>query len=90
MKIIKVEVARTFNIGNYQSLKLGLEAEVEIGEDQIEATKTLNTKLLVLRDILGPDYIEATNIVNDTKRNYSKTEKKDAQSLIDQMHKAFT
>lgn len=29
MKITKVEYSKTFNLGNYQSAKIGFEAEVE-------------------------------------------------------------
>lgn len=47
MKITKVEYSKTFNLGNYQSAKIGLEAELEQSEGQTdEATRKVLLQLV--------------------------------------------
>lgn len=41
MKIVKVAVSRTFNLGNYESLRIAYEAEIADHEDPKTAVKKL-------------------------------------------------
>jgi hypothetical protein len=54
MKITKVDYSKTFNLGNYQSAKIGFEAEVEHNEDPVEVLIQLQTKV----QLLGLEEIE--------------------------------
>lgn len=45
MRITKVHMDRTINLGNYSNLKLGAEAEVEPGEDPEGAVRELSAWL---------------------------------------------
>lgn len=49
MKITKVEYSKTFNLGNYQSAKIGFEAEVEAMPDGVlESPTTILDRLKYL------------------------------------------
>ena len=41
MKIVEVTYGRTFNLGNYESLRLEMKASVDEGEDPKEAVAKL-------------------------------------------------
>lgn len=44
-KIERVTVERVFNIGNYQTVRFGMEVAVEIGNKQEEVTRVFKTSL---------------------------------------------
>lgn len=50
MKITKVYFERTFNLGNYESAKIGLEAEVEQNEDYVDTYEILKKRVLALKE----------------------------------------
>jgi len=41
VRVVSARVTRKYNLGNYQSIDLTLEAEVEKGDDPIQTLKTL-------------------------------------------------
>jgi hypothetical protein len=45
MKIVKVHVERTFNLGDYNSRKAGLDADLSDGEQPLEAMRELEMLL---------------------------------------------
>jgi len=46
MKITKVNYGRTINMGNYESVRIDLTADIEEGENWREALETLKEKML--------------------------------------------
>lgn len=63
MIIRQVEYSKTFNIGNYESLRIGLIAEVQSGENEKEVLQELNKRVHALRETLSSRYKEACKIV---------------------------
>lgn len=85
MNITKVVVGRTFNLGNFQSLRLELEADVDNGDSKVETVHYLNRQLNALKESLGSEYVRAKAIV-DRAENFSKAEVSQAQKLVKDFH----
>lgn len=85
MNVTKVTIGRTFNIGNYQSLRVELEADITgTGISVAGAALSLDQKLNTMKKLLGSDYAKSCAIVSQPEK-YSKSEIKTAQDYIDQI-----
>lgn len=49
-KIKEIEVTRKFNLGNYQTLDIGLVATVGEGEDVAQVARALDQKIVEIRN----------------------------------------
>ena len=49
-KIKEIEVTRKFNLGNYQTLDIGLVATVGEGEDVSQVARALDQKIIEIRN----------------------------------------
>lgn len=94
MKIDRIGYGATLNTGNYESMKLYLEAEIESWEDPIECINILKQKLLetVRRKEEAADYEEraerAERRVSNANYQLEKA-KKTWQEIVDAKEKAI-
>jgi|WetSurMetagenome_2_1015567.scaffolds.fasta_scaffold68450_2 hypothetical protein len=94
MKIKQVEYSKTFNIGNYESLRIGLVAEVEQGENEREVLQRLNERVHALRDTLSSQYKKACQMAQysqaDIKKlGYSKETWLAAKAYLNDLESVF-
>lgn len=82
MKISHIAVGKTFNIGNYQSLRIEMAAEVEAVDTVERVTLKLNKMVHEARNRLDSDYATACVIVNSPEK-YSRPDIVKAQAVID-------
>ena len=55
MKVTHVLVCRKYNLGNYQTIDLQLEADIEVNEDPVETMKRLEKYIDDYYKGRGPD-----------------------------------
>lgn len=65
MRITRVEYSKTFNLGNYQSAKIGFEAEVEGYEtapNHLDAADVILSSLVRRVEMCGAEALSGENI----------------------------
>ena len=89
MKTTSITLCRTFNIGNYESIEVGLTVEVDDHDPILHTTEKLNERLCSMRESLSAKYRKACNIVNSTEGTYSDEDLEEAKAYIEEVCGVF-
>ncbi len=86
MKITQLTVGKTFNTGNYTSLRLDMTAEIAEGDDLKRVRMEMESQLDDLAKMNSSEYKKAKQILNNMD-DYTGKQIRWAQDYIERMDK---